>query len=149
MTKQNDLIAYCGLFCEDCPNHKGKIADLARDLRKELREARFDKTASFLSTFSFFKKFENYSKCYEVLGEMVKLRCKRVCKDGGGPPFCKIRKCCQKKSIEGCWECDKFESCDKLDFLKPGHGDAHLKNLGRIKKQGIDDFISGKKYWYS
>ena len=35
MSKEDkNLIAYCGLYCEDCPIHRGKIADLARDLRK-------------------------------------------------------------------------------------------------------------------
>ncbi|MCD4794639.1 MAG: hypothetical protein K8R54_15495 [Bacteroidales bacterium] len=48
-------IAYCGLYCADCPNRKGIIADLARDLRKELRTYRFDKTAELLSSYSFFK----------------------------------------------------------------------------------------------
>ena len=52
--ENKNLIAYCGLYCGDCPIHKGNIADLARDLRKELREARFDKTADALSEFSFF-----------------------------------------------------------------------------------------------
>ena len=58
MSKEDkNLIAYCGLYCGDCPIYKGKIADLARDLRKELREARFDKTAEALSKNSFFKTF--------------------------------------------------------------------------------------------
>jgi len=150
MNRQDkNLIAYCGLYCGNCPIHKGKIADLARDLRKELREARFDKTAEALSGISFFKTFNNYSQCYEVLGAMVKLRCKKVCKDGGGPPFCKMRKCCQKNGIEGCWECEEFETCEKLDFLNPNHGDAHIKNLRIIKKKGIDKFLKGKKHWYS
>jgi len=150
MSKEDEnLIAYCGLYCGDCPIHKGKIADLARDLRKELREARFDKTAEALSESSFFKTFKNYPQCYEVLGEMVKLRCKTVCKDGGGPPFCKIRKCCQKKGIGGCWECDEFEACEKLNFLKLGHGAAHIKNLRKIKKKGINEFLKGKKYWFA
>jgi hypothetical protein len=65
----------------------------------------------------------------------------------GGPPFCKIRKCCQKKGIEGCWKCEEFETCKKLDFLEPIHKDAHIKNLRKIKKQGIDKFLEGKKYW--
>ncbi|RZB29070.1 MAG: hypothetical protein AEth_01674 [Candidatus Argoarchaeum ethanivorans] len=143
------LIAYCGLYCGDCFAYKGKLADLARDLRKELRQSRFDKTAESLSTIPFFKVFENYGQCYEVLGAMVKFRCKNACNGGGGPPFCKIRKCCQKKSIKGCWECSDFETCEKLDFLKTSHGDAHLKNLRRIKKVGVDKFLDGKKYWYS
>lgn len=150
MTKQDkDLIAYCGLYCGDCFGHKGKVADLARDLRKELRQSRFGKTAEYLSTMSFFKVFENYQQCYEVLGAIVKFRCKKACRGGGGPPFCKIRKCCQKKGIEGCWECNEFGTCEKLDFLKPNHGDAHLKNLRKLGKQGIDTFLEGKKHWYS
>ena len=37
MSKQDkNLVAYCGLYCGDCPMYKGKIADLARDLRKIL-----------------------------------------------------------------------------------------------------------------
>jgi len=143
--ENKDLVAYCGLYCGDCINYKGEIADLSRDLRKKLREAKFDRVSQELS--KYFKDFKNYEECYEVLGAMVKLRCKRTCRGGGGPPFCKMRKCCQKKGIEGCWQCDEFESCKKLDFLKPIHGDAHLKNLRKIKKQGIDKFLEGKRHW--
>jgi len=81
--EDKNLIAYCGLYCGDCFAHKGKIADLARDLRKELRQAKFDKTAESLSAISFFKVFENYGQCYEVLGMLVKFRCKNACGDGG------------------------------------------------------------------
>jgi len=134
--EEKDLIAYCGLYCGECINHKGEIADLARDLRKKLREAKFDRVSQGLS--KYFKEFDKYQECYEVLGAMVRLRCKKACKGGGGPPFCKIRKCCQKKGYEGCWECEEFETCKKLEFLEPIHGDAHIKNLRKIKKQGIE-----------
>ena len=143
--EDKNLIAYCGLYCGECFSYIGKVADLARDLRKELRQASFDKLAEGIP----FKEFKHYKECYEVLGAMVKLRCKSACKGGGGNPFCKIRKCCQKKEIEGCWECDEFKACEKLDFLKVNHGDAHIKNLRIIKKKGIDEFLKGKKYWYS
>lgn len=150
MVEENkNLLAYCGLYCGDCFAYKGKIADLARDLRKELRDVKFDKTAESLASLSFFEVFKNYKQSYDVLGAMVKFRCKRACKGEGGPPFCKIRKCCQKKGIEGCWECDEFETCSKLDFLKANHGDAHIKNLRRIKRAGLDDFIKGKRLWYN
>ena len=143
--ENKDLIAYCGLYCGECINYKGEIADLARDLRKKLREGKFDRVAQGLS--DFFKEFKNYEQCYEVLGAMVKLRCKKACQGGGGPPFCKMRICCQKKGIEGCWECEESDTCEKLDFLKPIHEDAHLKNLRKLQKQGIDKFLEGKKYW--
>ena len=111
-----------------------------------MREVRFDKTAEALSEISFFNTFNNYQQCYEVLGAMVKLRSRKVCKDGGGPPFCKIRKCCQKKGIDGCWECEEFETCEKLDFLKLGHGDAHIKNIRKIRKEGTEEFLKMGKY---
>lgn len=131
MSKENSLMAYCGLDCADCFNHKGEIADLARDLRKKLREEKFAQAAQGLS--KFFKPFQNYEACYEVLGAMVRLRCGRTCRNGGGNPSCKIRLCCRKKEIDGCWACAEFETCQKLDFLKPIHGGEHLKNLRRMK----------------
>jgi len=141
-------IAYCGLYCAECPNQTGIIANSARDLRKELRKYHFDKTADSLSKLSFFKEFKNYSECYEVLGAMVKLWCRKTCRNGGGNPFCKIRKCCLKKEIKGCWECNDFENCIKLEFLECNHGKAHIKNLKIIKKKGFEEFIKGKKFWY-
>ena len=148
MTDKTEMIAYCGLYCGECPNHTGKIADLARDLRKELRSVRFDKTAKSLSELSFFNMFKDYDTCYAVLGGMVRLRCNHGCRGGGGNPFCKIRKCCQKKGIEGCWLCDEFTTCEKLEELRANHGMAHIKNLRSIKRKGVDGFLDGKKYWY-
>jgi hypothetical protein len=79
---------------------------------------------------------------------MVKLRCRKTCRNGGGNPFCKIRICCERKEIEGCWECDDFEECEKLKFLETNHGKAHIKNLKIIRKKGIEEFIIKDKFWY-
>ena len=68
MDKKNseNLIAYCGLYCGECFAHKGTIADLARDLRKELRQTRFDIMADAMSEISFFEVFKGYQTCYDV-----------------------------------------------------------------------------------
>jgi hypothetical protein len=108
--KKNDFIAYCGLYCGECPGHQGIIADLSRDLRKELRKVRMDKMAEALATASPFKEFKYYRETYDLLGTFVKFRCKRTCRQGGGPSFCKIRKCCQKKEIDDCWQCESKET---------------------------------------
>jgi hypothetical protein len=147
MAEEKELIAYCGLYCGDCFAHKGVVADLARDLRKELRQAKFNRIAQAMSETPFFAVYKDYPRCYEVLGALVKFRCKKTCRSGGGPPFCKIRKCCKKKGLEGCWQCNEFETCENLDFLKTSHGEAHLKNLRMLKKEGVDNFIKGKRYW--
>ncbi len=148
MAKKQDLIAYCGLYCGDCVGYTQTVPDLARDLRKELRHYRFDKMANMLAQVPFFKKFKNYDKCYQLLGTMMKLRCKKTCRGNGGPPECKIRNCVRKKKLDGCWQCDDFETCEKLKILEPHHGPAHIKNLRKIRKQGPDAFIKSKRYWY-
>ena len=145
MDKDKSLLAYCGLYCGDCFNYKCEIADQARDLRKKLRETKFDIIAQGLS--KYFKDFQNYDVCYQVLGAMVRLRCKRACHGGGGNPACKIRICCQNKNFQGCWECVEFETCNKLDFLKPIHKDANLKNLRKLRKKGVDSFLAGLRYF--
>ena len=145
MKNKQDMIAYCGLYCADCFMHKGTIADLARDLRKELRKNKMDRFARLIS--KYWKPYANYDTTYELLGMMVKLRCKRACRNGGGPPNCKIRMCCVKKSITGCWECGEFETCRKLDFLKAIHKDGHIKNLRKLRKQGANKFLRGKRDW--
>lgn len=145
MSAQN-FIAFCGLYCKECPLGRSKIADLARDLRKELRQAKFEHIAKSIA--KYFPAFKDYDRCYEVLGSFVRLRCRKICKEGGGPPFCKIRKCCQKKEIKGCWACREFETCKKLNFLRGGHGDAHIKNLRILNNKGVQKFLAGKKYWY-
>ena len=147
MEDSKDLIAYCGLYCGDCHGYQQKIPDLARDLRKELRQTKYKKFANFLASTSFGKDFQGYDTCYEVLGAMVKFRCKRGCRNGGGNPFCKIRKCAQNKELDGCWECEDFEHCSKLEYLEGVHDKAHIKNLRRLKKKGKEEFVKGKRDW--
>lgn len=141
----DELMAYCGLYCGDCFFHKGEIADLARDLRKKLRDERFKERHEAFA--SIFKELKDFEPCYDVLGAMVRMRCKRACRNGGGPPVCKIRECCKKRAIDGCWECDEFETCKNLAFLEGVHKDAHMKNLRMIKKRGVDAFVKGKRNW--
>ena len=144
---KDDVVAYCGLCCLDCHGHTQKIPYLARDLRKELRRVHYEKFAGTISSLPFGSAFKNYQECYDALGLMMKFRCSKGCRNGEAPPFCQIRKCCQEKGLEGCWDCDVYIECEKLDFLKANHGDAHLKNLALIKKKGIDGFVKGKRAW--
>lgn len=138
------MTAYCGLYCGDCAFNVGTIPDLARDLRKELRKARFDKVAEVIP----FIDSEEYQEAYEFMGSLVKLRCKG-CKIGGRSKFCNIAKCAIKKGYEGCWECDEFADCGKMEFLAHVHGDGHIKNLRKIKRVGVDQWVEEGPLWYS
>jgi hypothetical protein len=144
---KEELIAYCGLYCGDCSGYKGTIANLARDLHQELQRERFADLAKVLSHVPFFKALEHFPQCCEVLQTLPKLRCNKTCRGDGGPPFCEIRECCREKAFTGCWECDGYRTCAKLDFLKAGHGDAHLRNLRKIQRRGTAAFVAGKRDW--
>jgi hypothetical protein len=141
------LIGYCGLYCGDCSGYKGTIANLACDLNRELKRERFGELAASLSKVPFFKSFEHYPQCCEVLRTLPKLRCRKTCRRGGGPPECGIRQCSRERRLDGCWQCGEFKTCSKLDFLKAGHGDAHLKNLAKIKRAGTKAFLQRKRLW--
>jgi len=78
---------------------------------------------------------------------IAKLRCKKTCRGNGGPPHCAIRQCNREKGFDGCWQCEGFKTCAKLEFLNAGHGDAHLKNLSQIKRSGATAFVEGKRHW--
>ena len=145
--EKEKLIGYCGLYCGDCSGYKGTIANLARELQKELRRERFADLAKVLSKVPFFKAFKNFPQCCAVLEALPKLRCRKTCRGNGGPPLCQIRECNREKGFDGCWQCERFKTCAKLAFLKAGHGDAHLRNLRKIKRDGPAAFVEGKRYW--
>jgi hypothetical protein len=147
MSDEERLISCCGLYCGDCSGYKGTIANLARDLSKELERERFADLAKVLAKIPFFKALEGFGQCCAVLETLPRLRCKKTCRGEGGPPYCEIRMCSRDKKLDGCWQCDTFKTCTKLAFLNPGHGDAHIRNLTMLNRHGTGEFLAGKRYW--
>ena len=116
------LIAYCGLNCAECFSYNRTVSEAAKSLRRELRAA---KLKGAWQEIPFLGEYEPFKKSLDGL---AMLRCTKVCRDGAGNPWCKIRKCCQKKGIEGCWECTDFETCNKLNG-------RYIKAIKKIKKR--------------
>lgn len=126
-TKPHSLMAYCGLDCSTCFGYTKTISEAAKGLRRTMRAEKVKQvwpSIPFLGDYDAFKK---------DLDALAGLRC-RGCLEGGGNPFCKIRKCCLERGYRSCAQCDEFESCGKLTTLEPGYKDEHLKNLRRIQK---------------
>jgi len=145
--ENSEYVSYCGLYCPDCPLFSGKVSDLAKDLRKELRRVQYDKFAKYISKFPAGKELEKFQECYTVLGILMKYRCELGCRLGGGAENCQIRECNREQNLNGCWQCKKYKNCSKLNALNALHGNAHRKNLETIKKVGIPEFIKGNKNW--
>jgi len=142
-------VAYCGLYCGDCIIRKGKLASLANELLNEMRRPEFEKLAEGLPQImpEQFEAMREAKNCVRVLESMTHLECIKICKNGGGSNSCPIRICCQHRHIEGCWCCDEFETCETLSWTNPVNKDAHRKNIRIIRKNGINIFIKGTKYW--
>ncbi|MCJ7515820.1 MAG: DUF3795 domain-containing protein [Dehalococcoidia bacterium] len=144
-----ELTGYCGLYCGDCLRFKSKSVELARDLMAELKAVQFDKYAEVKS--AAVKELEHYDECIQVLEAVDKLGCDTPCRAGGDGCLqpCKIKSCVLSKQIGGCWDCDEFERCDKLEFFKPMHGDTTVGNLRKIRKYGLNKWAEHRGKFYS
>jgi hypothetical protein len=146
--RERDLTAYCGLYCGDCIRYQSRSCDLAKQLLKELGRQQFSEYAKLKSTNR--KEFEHYDLIVSGLKAISELKCELPCRLGGDgcEGSCEIIKCIKDNTFEGCWECDSFEKCKKLDFLKPFHGNAPINNLRKIKELGIGKWAKHREKCY-
>jgi hypothetical protein len=145
---ESDLPGYCGLYCGDCIRYKSRASELATNLLKEFENTQFAEYAKAKT--SQIPDFQHYETMVNLLTHISRLHCEVPCGLGGDGCMdsCPIIECVKGKSLEGCWECSEYKGCEKLDFLKPFHGETPLHNLGMIKKFGIEAWAThrGKCY---
>lgn len=120
------VLGYCGLNCTECFSYKMTVSEAAKALRRELRTAKLKQAWTDIP---FLGEYESFKKSLDGLAMM---RCTKTCRGGGGNPWCKIRKCCQKKELDGCWQCTDFETCNKLV-------ERYVKEIRKIKKAETAD----------
>ena len=136
MSSNNEnLIGCCGIYCGACPFYRSDIPDLAGKLKESLKEEKFDKIVvpfNWVGDYKGFKKWINF---------LARSKCKG-CQKGGGNPFCPIRKCCKKKGIVSCAECEEFP-CNKKYFvwLRERYKNWNIRNLQRIREAGYGKWL--------
>lgn len=163
---ERKFVCPCGLTCCDCLFYKSEIYDAAKTLRNLIKENQLDVFLSGMSrkeTGEVFRKhldlneseywdkvgknFNTYKKIpdfMEVLDSIVELQCHSTCYESGGCSMagntkeCGALKCIKLKEFEGCWECEEYESCEHLEFLRKGYGYVIKENLSTIKDKGFD-----------
>jgi len=166
-------ICACGLTCCDCLFHKEGIYETAAKLKEEIKNSQLDVFLNLIvknkgwngiarhlsqdgDVFAeHFKSFEKLPAFMEVLDGIINLQCKTTCSEADGCSIagdthqCATLLCCKEKGFVGCWECDSFENCDKLTFLKMNYGDTIEGNLKIIRDHGIGAVKSRSTQYYA
>lgn len=146
--KERDLTAYCGLYCGDCIRYQSRASELADELLKEIEKTKFTEYADVKRSHK--KEFENFDIFIPLLKVISEIKCERPCRLGGDgcEGECEVIKCVRGKEFEGCWECNDFKECTKLDFLKPFHGNTPVNNLRKIRELGIENWAKHRDKCY-
>ena len=100
--KDINKIGYCGLYCPEC--YRMKVSGAAKALKLELENAQ-SRGAKYIDDCG--------AEFMDKLNYLIKLHCNEFCRDRKEMK-CDIWHCCREKRLEGCWQCLKFEKCDKL-----------------------------------
>jgi hypothetical protein len=153
MNENRKYTAFCGLYCKDCIPSNGELFAAINKLMDLLDNLGFDHYAKFKS--SRIKEFQNYETFRRLLTEMRKLKCETNCFEGpvseyGCNKNCRMRKCVIEKGIAGCWDCEAYKVCEKLEVHKKFHpGMEH--NLDMIKEFGLENWLDkrGKHYQWN
>ena len=133
---EKETIAYCGLNCERCQRNFTDIREKAEALVEAMNRVNFSEIAKVIPFMNF-----KYKRFLKVI-EFVSHKCPG-CRNGGGNPFCGIRKCAKKKNYFTCAECEQL--CKRFNMLFKVHTDNEIqKNIEQIKKEGIEKILVAK-----
>jgi len=129
--KESELVAYCGEYCRLCDYYTGRIRDSARHLLEIVeKHSEFKIFAETSKAFN----FEEFVKGVKWLSTEMS-PCVGGCRGGGGWGECSLRKCCIKKGLRFCFECESFP-CDVVKGYR-----NRVELLSEIKELGVENWI--------
>jgi hypothetical protein len=124
------LVTYCGLYCSLCAE-RGRIPRQARTLYDTMVKEGYETWGSEVPGFEEFWRFlanlcDPDSTC-------------PGCRQGGGPPFCGIRKCARRRGVEVCAFCDETP-CERILSLAEGYPTL-VSDGERMREIGLEAWI--------
>jgi Protein of unknown function (DUF3795) len=124
------LVTYCGLYCGLC-GERARIPGRARALREVMIKEGYEFWGGELPRFGDFWGFltDLCDPDHACPG----------CRQGGGPPFCAIRKCARERSVDVCPFCDEYP-CERLLAIAKGYPTL-LADGQRLREIGLGRWI--------
>lgn len=124
------LVTYCGLYCGLCAQ-RGRIPRQANELRESMAVEGYEFWGKELPGFDGFWKFLN------ELCDPDKA-CPG-CRQGGGPPFCAIRRCARERGIDTCAFCTEYP-CERVLAVAKGYPTL-LADGKRMREAGVEAWV--------
>ena len=126
--EKHDLVAPCGDYCGGCGQYNRLIVGTARQMREfaDLYGFEFRSEGVF--------DFKEFMRGLEWFIENAKCP---GCRQGGGPPWYEVRKCCTERGLRICFECKEFP-CSKIkNYADPDTMDRYK----RFKEIGFEKWV--------
>lgn len=125
------LVTYCGLYCELCAGRR-RIPKQADVLRESMAKEGYE---------AWGKEIPGFNEFWKFLTNLCDPETNCVgCRQGGGPPFCSIRKCAREREVDICVFCENYP-CERIEMLGKGYPTL-IPDGKRIKEIGIEAWIS-------
>jgi hypothetical protein len=114
LSNSQKLIGYCGMRCEACAMYTGEIKAAVSRLKELVVLYELGRVSVILG--GRIEDFPQFLKTLERLEDIFG-KCEG-CRAGGGWIDCPMRKCCMKKGLKYCHECDAMPCQELLQFQK-------------------------------
>ena len=124
---ERETFAYCGLNCAACQEKFADIRQKMEDLEAALEAVNIEEMAKAIPMMH-----AKYKKHRQFV-DFFRQECPG-CRNGGGNPFCGIRKCARKKGYLSCMECET-DLCGKFKTILKVHADKEIQNNREIIKK--------------
>lgn len=124
------LVTYCGLYCGLCAQ-RARIPKRAGALREAMAKEGYEFWAQEIPGFREFWEF--------LSGLSDPDKACPGCRQGGGPPFCTIRKCARERDIEICVYCQDYP-CKRVLGIAKGYPTL-LADGQRLKEKGLEAWL--------
>ncbi|MCX6821049.1 MAG: DUF3795 domain-containing protein [Candidatus Aenigmarchaeota archaeon] len=112
-------MGFCGIDCGKCELGNKVVSKNAETLKSGVEKYGISQWFQFIPVADD-EKF-SFDELDKGLTWLAKYAACPGCHADGGSPDCAVRKCAKEKKFEDCSSCDAIDTCNKLDFLEPGH----------------------------
>ncbi len=129
-----EFVTYCGLYCGLC-SARARTPRQAETLRHTMAKDGYEFWAQDMPGFKEFWAF------LTDLSDLSKA-CPG-CRQGGGPPFCGIRKCAEKRGLKVCVDCDEYP-CHRIEAVGKGYPTL-IADGRRMKAVGLDAWLAEQR----